>query len=42
MILSRAGEDEDGDIVPTDEVYRVHADYRESFETTGIEIRSEN
>jgi hypothetical protein len=36
MILSRAGEDEDGDIVVTEEVHRVYVDFWEQFETTGI------
>jgi hypothetical protein len=36
MILSRAEEDEDGDIVASEEVHRVHVDFREQFEATGI------
>jgi len=39
MILARAGEDEDGDMVATDVIHRVHVDYWENFETTGIGIR---
>ena len=39
MILARAGEDEEGDVVPIDAVFRVHVDYWENFETTGIGIR---
>jgi len=36
MILSRAEEDEDGDIVASEEVHRVNVDFREQFEATGI------
>ena len=36
MILSRAAEDEDGDILPTDEIHRVHVDYRDAVEVTEI------
>ena len=39
MILARAGEDGDGDIVPTEEVHRVHVDFWEKFEATGLGIR---
>ena len=38
MILSRAGEDEDGDVVATKEVHRVHVDFWEQFEATRISI----
>jgi len=38
MILSRAGEDEDGDVVATEEVHRVHVDFGEHFEATGIKV----
>jgi hypothetical protein len=36
MLLSRAGEDEDGDIVVTDEVHRVHVDFRNAVEVREI------
>ena len=38
MILSRAGEDEDGDVVATKEVHRVHVDFWEQFQATGIRV----
>jgi hypothetical protein len=38
MILSRAGEDEDGDVVATEEVHRVHVDFRDALEVTVISI----
>ena len=38
MILSRAGEDEDGDVVATKEVHRVHVDFWEQFEATRIRV----
>ena len=38
MALSPVGEDEDGNIVATDEIHRVHMDYRDALEVTGIRI----
>ena len=40
MILSRAGEDEDGDMVATEEVHRVHVDFWEQFEATRIRVKA--
>ena len=39
MILARAGEDKEWEIVATDEVYKVHVDYWENFKVTEIGIR---
>ena len=38
MVISRAGEDEDGDIVPTDDIHRIHVDYRDAVEATEIRV----
>jgi len=38
MILARAGEDYHGEIVPTDEVHRVHVDYRDAVVVTGMSV----
>ena len=38
MILARAGENEDGDVVPTSEVHRVSVDWREGVEGTGMRV----
>ena len=38
LALARAGEDDDGEIVPTDEVHRVHVDFRDSLEVAGIKV----
>jgi len=40
MILSRAGEDEDGDVVATKEVHWVHVDFWEQLETTRIRVKA--
>ena len=40
MVLSRAGEDEDGDIVVTNEVYRVSVDRRDGVKATEIRVES--
>jgi len=36
FVIARAGEDEDGDIVASDEQHTVHVDYAEEFEATEI------
>ena len=41
MILARVGEDDEGDVVATDEVHRVHMDYWEYFRATGITMFSD-
>ena len=38
MALSLVGEDEAGNIVATDDIHRVHVDFRDSLEVTGIKI----
>ena len=38
MVLSRAGEDEDGEIIVTNEVYRVSVDYRDGLRVTEMRV----
>ena len=38
MVLSRAGEDEDGQIIVTDEVHRVSVDYRDGLRLTEMRV----
>ena len=38
MVLSRAGEDVDGDIIVTDDVHRVSVDYRDGLRVTEMRV----
>ena len=38
MVLSRAGENDDGQIIVTDEVYRVSVDYRDGLRVTEMRV----
>ena len=38
-MLSRAGEDEEGHIIVTDEVVRVSVDYRDGLRVTGVRAK---
>ena len=40
MALSVVGEDEDGNIAATDDIHRVHVDYRDALEVTRLRIGS--